>query len=178
MMATAVTRGVTTAVRSDADEALTALYMQHYASLVRLAALLLDDRGLSEEVVQDSYIKMHGAWHRIEDPEKALAYLRQTVVNLARSRMRRRMVALKHAPKPMPDGPSAEYGAMAGVERAEVMAGLRKLPARQREAVVLRYYGDLSEKEIAIAMGCSSGAVKSHIHRGMAALAKSLEALA
>jgi RNA polymerase sigma-70 factor (sigma-E family) len=178
MTTAALKRGAGSPVRTDADEALTALYLKHYTSLVRLAALLLDDRGLSEEVVQDAYIKMHGAWHRLDDPERALAYLRQTVVNLARSRMRRRLVAIKHAPKPMPDAPSAEHGAMAGVERAEVMAGLRSLPPRQREAIVLRYYGDLSETEIATAMGCSNGAVKSHIHRGMSALAKSLEALA
>ncbi|MEO6715080.1 MAG: SigE family RNA polymerase sigma factor [Mycobacteriales bacterium] len=178
MTVAALRRGSTTIVRSDADEALTALYLQHYTSLLRLAGLLLDDRGASEEVVQDAYIKMHGAWQRIDDPESALAYLRQTVVNLARSRMRRRLVAIKHAPKPMPHGPSAEYGAIAGAERAEVIAQLRKLPKRQREAIVLRYYGDLSENEIAAAMGCSNGAVKTHVHRGMAALAKSLEALA
>jgi RNA polymerase sigma-70 factor (sigma-E family) len=177
MTTAALKRGAGSPVRTDADEALAALYLRHYPSLVRLAALLLDDRGLSEEVAQDAYIKMHGAWHRLDDPDRALAYLRQTVVNLARSRMRRRLVAIKHAPKPMPDAPSAEYGALAGVERAEVIRGLRSLPPRQREAIVLRYYGDLSETEIASAMGCSNGAVKSHIHRGMAALAKSLEAL-
>lgn len=165
-------------MRADADDALTALYVKHYTTLVRLAALLLDDRGASEEVVQDAYVKMHAAWRRIDDTDRALAYLRQTVVNLARSRMRRRLLVIKHAPKPMPDAPSAEYAAMAGVERAEVLAGLRALPARQREAVVLRYYGDLSQAQIAAAMGCSVGAVKSHVHRGMAALAKSLEALA
>lgn len=178
MTATALTRGAGPHVRSDADEALTALYLQHYTSLLRLAALLLDDRGLSEEVVQDAYIKVHAAWHRLDNSERALAYLRQTVVNLARSRLRRRLVARKHAPKPMPNAPSAEYSAMAALERAEVVAKLRKLPARQREAIVLRYYGDLSEAQIAAAMGCSNGSVKSHIHRGMAALATSLEALA
>lgn len=165
-------------MRSDADEALTALYVQHYGSLLRLAALLLDDREASAEVVQDAYIKMHAAWRRIDDPDRALAYLRQTVVNLSRSRLRRRLVARKHAPKPMPDAASAEYAALAGLERQQVVASLRRLPPRQREALVLRYYGELSETEIAEAMGCSNGAVKSHIHRGMAALAKSLEALA
>ena len=78
---------------------LTALYVKHYTTLVRLAALLLDDRGASEEVVQDAYVKMHAAWRRIDDTDRALAYLRQTVVNLARSRMRRRLMVIKHAPK-------------------------------------------------------------------------------
>jgi DNA-directed RNA polymerase specialized sigma24 family protein len=99
---------VRSAVARDADAALTALYSEHYRSLVRLAALLLDDVGLCEEVVQDAYIRVHRAWGRLQDRDKALAYLRQTVVNLARSTLRRRLVALKHAPKPMPDAASAE----------------------------------------------------------------------
>ncbi|MCA1823624.1 MAG: SigE family RNA polymerase sigma factor [Frankia sp.] len=157
------------------DSALSALYAAHYRSLVRLAALLLDDTGTSEEVVQDAYIRMHLAWRRIRDEDKALAYLRTTVVNLARSRMRRRLVARKHAPRPMPDAPSAEYGAEQQAERAAVVAALRRLPARQREALVLRYYGDLSESEIATAMGVSNGAVKSYAHRGLAAMTTMLE---
>ena len=160
------------------DVPLVELYRTHYRSLVRLAALLLDDVGTSEEVVQDAYIRMHGAWGRIKDPEKALPYLRTTVVNLSRSRMRHRQVAEKHAPRPMPDAPSAEYGAITLAERDAVVAGLRALPAKQREALVLRFYGDLSEAEIAAAMGVSQGAVKSHLHRGKAALGRALEAQA
>jgi RNA polymerase sigma-70 factor (sigma-E family) len=162
--------------RLDADSALTALYTSHYRQLVRLAALLLDDLGVSEEVVQDAYVKMHGSWHRIRDPEAAIGYLRTTVVNLARSRLRRRMVAQKHAPKPMPDAPSAEHGALELLERDRVIQALRRLPGRQRECLVLRYYGDLSEVQIAETMGISPGAVKSHASRGMAALRASLEA--
>ena len=156
--------------QADADTALVELYRAHYRSLVRLAALLLDDRESSEEVVQDAYVRVHSTWWRLRDPDKALAYLRQSVVNGSRSRMRRRQVARKHAPKPMPDAPSAEYGAMAEVERSAVITALRALPPRQREAVVLRYYGDLSESEIARAMGISNGAVKSAVSRGLAAL--------
>jgi RNA polymerase sigma-70 factor (sigma-E family) len=154
----------------DADEALTALYTAHYRKLVRIAALLLDDIGTSEEVVQDAYVKMHGAWSRIRDPQAAEAYLRTTVANLARSRMRRRQVAQKHAPKPMPDAPSAEHGAMEALERDRVIEALQSLPSRQRECLVLRYYADLSEAQIAETMGISPGAVKSHASRGMAAL--------
>jgi len=157
------------------DDALVDLYRAHYRSLVRLAALLLDDVGTSEEVVQDAYIRMHGAWRRIKDPDKALPYLRTTVVNLSRSRMRHRQVAERHAPRPMPDAPSAEYGAISLAERDAVIEALRALPDKQREALVLRFYGDLSEAEIAQAMGVSQGAVKSHLHRGKAALARHLE---
>ncbi|HEX5494047.1 MAG TPA: SigE family RNA polymerase sigma factor [Mycobacteriales bacterium] len=159
----------------DADQALTALYTAHYRKLVRIAALLLDDIGVSEEVVQDAYVKMHGAWNRIRDPQAAEAYLRTTVANLARSRMRRRLVAQKHAPKPMPDAPSAEHGAMESLERDRVVAALGTLPARQRECLVLRYYADMSEAQIAETMRISPGAVKSHASRGMAALRARLE---
>jgi RNA polymerase sigma-70 factor (sigma-E family) len=161
--------------RLDADAAVTALYTAHYRSLVRLAALLLDDVGASEEVVQDAYVKMHGAWRRIREPEAAVGYLRTTVVNLARSRLRHRQVAQRHAPKPLPDAPSAEYGALEQLERDRLVRALRTLPTRQRECLVLRYYADLSEAQIAAAMGISAGAVKSHASRGMAALRTALD---
>ncbi len=159
----------------DADTAVTELYVAHYRSLVRLAVLLVDDLGTAEEVVQDAYVRMHGAWRRIREPEAAVGYLRTTVLNLARSKLRRRQVARRHAPKPMPDAPSAEYGALERLEHDRVVAALRTLPGRQRECLVLRYYGDLSEAQIAEAMGISPGAVKSHASRGMAALRAALE---
>ncbi|MDQ6873594.1 MAG: SigE family RNA polymerase sigma factor [Actinomycetota bacterium] len=159
----------------DADSALTALYTAHYRRLVRLAALLLDDLSTSEEVVQDAYVKMHAAWRRLRDPQAAEAYLRATVVNLARSRMRHRQVVERHPPKAMPDAASAEHGAMEAIERAAVLSALRDLPMRQRECLVLRYYEDLSEAQIAEAMGISAGAVKSHASRGLAAVRKVLE---
>jgi RNA polymerase sigma-70 factor (sigma-E family) len=159
----------------DADEAVTALYAAHYRSLVRLSALLLRDVGAAEEVVQDSFVAMHGAWRRLHDPDRALAYLRQSVVNRSRSALRRRRTAERHQPRPEPDAASAEHGAMTLLEHAEVMAALRRLPERQREALVLRYYADLSEAQIADAMKISRGAVKSHTSRGMAALRSTLE---
>jgi RNA polymerase sigma-70 factor (sigma-E family) len=162
--------------RLDADAAVTALYTAHYRSLVRLAALLLDDVGASEEVVQDAYVKMHGAWGRIREPQAAVGYLRTTVVNLARSRLRHRQVVRRHAPAPLPDAPSAEQGALDRLEHDRVVVALRGLPDRQRECLVLRYYADLSEAEIAAVMGISPGAVKSHASRGMAALRTALEA--
>lgn len=158
----------------DANEALTTLYTTQYRKLVRIAALLLDDISLSEEVVQDAYIKMHGAWRSIREPKAAEGYLRTTVINLARSRLRRRQVAEKHAPKPMPDAPSAEHGALELLDRDRVIQALHQLPPRQRECLVLRYYADLSESQIAEAMGVTPGAVKSHASRGLAALRATL----
>ena len=159
----------------DAEQAVTAMYSTHYRSLVRLAALLVRDVATAEEVVQDSFIAMHGAWRRLRDNDKALSYLRQSVVNRSRSVLRHRVVVNRNAPKPAPDMPSAEQGALSQVQRRAVVTALRSLPPRQREALVLRYYGDLSEAQIASAMGISRGAVKSHTARAMASLRKVLE---
>jgi RNA polymerase sigma-70 factor (sigma-E family) len=159
----------------NADLAVIELYSMHYTALVRLAAMLVRDTPTAEEVVQDAFVAMHDGWERLRETEKALAYMRQAVVNRSRSVLRHRMVVEKNLQKPPPDMPSAEHGALALVERSAVIAALRDLPERQREAIVLRYYADLSEAEIAAAMKISRGAVKSHTSRGMAALRAALE---
>jgi RNA polymerase sigma-70 factor (sigma-E family) len=158
-----------------ADEAVTALYRAQYKQLVRLAAFIVGDISTAEEVVQDAFVAMHGAWRRLRDTDNALFYLRRAVVNRARSVLRHRAVIDKHAPKPSPDAPSAEHEAMNLLERSAVIAALRALPTRQREALVLRYYADLSEAQIASAMGISKGAVKSHSSLGRSALRAYLE---
>jgi RNA polymerase sigma-70 factor (sigma-E family) len=161
-----------------ADEAVTRLFGAHYRTLVRLAVLLCADRGGAEELVQDAFVRLHQHWGRLRDPYKALGYLRTSVVNGVRSAQRRRGVALRYLLRqpPLPDAPSAEAGALGALRHAEVVAALRRLPVRQREALVLRYYLDLSEAEIAEVMGISRGAVKSHAARGIAALRGTLEA--
>ena len=166
--------------KQDADEALVALYTAHYRSMVRIAALLLHDTAAAEDVVQDAYVAMHGSWRGLRDPDKALAYLRQAVVNRSRSRLRHLKVADRHAPPLLPaeattGTSSAETAAMSTLDREHVMRALRSLPQRQREVLVLRYYADLSEAQIADAMGISTGAVKSHASRGAAALRQTLE---
>lgn len=160
---------------TDADQAIIALYGAHYRPLVRLAALLVHDIATAEEVVQDSFVALHAGMHRLRDSEKTLPYLRAAVVNRSRSVLRHRMVVDRNAPKPVPDMPSAEHGALTLLERSSVVAALRSLPDRQREVVVLRFYGDLSEAQIAAAMGITRGAVKSHTSRAMTALRSVLE---
>jgi RNA polymerase sigma-70 factor (sigma-E family) len=159
----------------DADAAITELYGLHYRSLVRLATLLVHDIATAEEVVQDSFVALHAGLHRLRDSEKTLSYLRTAVVNRSRSVLRHRVVVDRNAPKPPPDMPSAEHGALTLIERSSVVAALRSLPERQREVVVLRFYGDLSEAQIAAAMGITRGAVKSHTSRAMSALRSVLE---
>ena len=154
----------------DADRAVAALYRTHYRSLVRLAALLLRDVSAAEDVVQDSFVAMHGSWRRLTDSGEALSYLRQSVVNRSRSVLRHRMVADRNVPKPAPDMPGGEQEYISQLERSALISALRALPARQREVLVLRYFGDLSEAQIAAAMGISRGAVKSHTARAMSSL--------
>lgn len=167
------------AIRWTADEAVTRLFAAHYRPLVRLASLLLGDVGAAEEVAQDAYVALHEKWRQLHDPDKALAYLRATVVNRSRSALRRRRVAATYlanaAYARTADAPSAESSALDRLAHDEVMAAIATLPPRQREALVLRYYADLSEAEIAAAMDCSRGAVKSHASRGMSALRTRLE---
>jgi RNA polymerase sigma-70 factor (sigma-E family) len=159
----------------DASEVVTEIYRAHYNQLVRLAVMLVHDVQTAEEVVQDAFESMHQAWRRLRDTEKALSYLRQAIVNKSRSVLRHRKVVEMHAPKPAPDEQSAEHAALTLIERSAVTSALRTLPVRQREAIVLRYYGDFCEADIAKAMGISRGAVKSHTARAMAALKSVLE---
>lgn len=159
----------------DAAEAVTELYTTHYNQLVRIAVVLVHDVQTAEEVVQEAFESMHLAWRRLRNKEKALAYLKQTIVNRSRSVLRHRRVVEMHAPKPAPDEQSAEHAALTLIERSAVTSALRALPARQREAIVLRYYGGFSEADIAKAMGISKGAVKSHTARAMAALKVALD---
>jgi RNA polymerase sigma-70 factor (sigma-E family) len=158
-----------------ADDTLTAIYLGEYWSLVRLAVLLVHDLPTAEDVVQDTFIATQSNWPRLRDREKAPAYLRCSVVNRSLSVLRHRAVVDKHAPRPLPDEPSAETEAITALERSAVIDALRGLPERQREALVLRYYADLSEADIAEAMGISKGAVKTHATRGIAALKSALE---
>jgi RNA polymerase sigma-70 factor (sigma-E family) len=153
----------------DADSALEELYAGHYAALVRLGVLLLRDQGLAEDVVQDSFVAVHRRWDRV-DPDKVPAYLRQTVVNRSRSALRRRTVAARHRPEPLPPAAPADDALLRTERRTTVLDALATLPVRQREVLALRYYLDLSEAEIAGTLGISRGAVKSHASRGAAAL--------
>jgi len=154
------------------------LYRAHYRSLVRLASLLVRDASTAEEVVQDSFVALQAAWWRIRDANKAFAYLRQAVINRSRAVLRRRAVADRYAPKSSPDVPSAEQGAMPQLECSAVISALRALPRRQCEALVLRYYGDLSVAQVAAAMGISQGAVKTHNSRALSSLRSALESQA
>ena len=148
-----------------ADRAVTVLYQSHYVALVREATLLVGDFATAEDVVQDSFIALHRAWWRVRDTSSALFYLRRSVINKSRSVLRRRAVADRHPLLPEPALPSAEDSALAVAQLSAVRAALRALPVRQREVLVLRYYADLPETQIAAVMGISRGSVKAHAAR-------------
>ncbi|MFG2960428.1 SigE family RNA polymerase sigma factor [Streptomyces sp. NPDC048291] len=157
---------------------LTETYRAHYRSLLGLAALLLDDTASCEDVVQEAFIRVHSARKRVRDPEKTLAYLRQTVVNLSRSALRRRILGLKLLSKPMPDAASAEEGAYDQLERRDLIKAMKGLQRRQREVLVLRYFADMTEAQVAETLGISLGSVKAYGSRGIAALRVAMESAA
>ena len=158
-----------------ARQQVTALYQEHALALVKLAVLMTGDQASAEDVVQDAFLALYRRWPSLHDTGKAVSYLRSSVLNGCRSvhrvRFRRQAVPL--------DLPghvdSAEAEAMLGEAHREVLAALRRLPPRQRECVVLRYYLDMTEDQAAQAMGVSRGTVKSATSRGLAALARLLK---
>ncbi|MEK2476192.1 SigE family RNA polymerase sigma factor [Streptomyces noursei] len=155
---------------------LTELYHAHRLNMVRLAVLLVDDRATAEDVVQDAFAalyKRHG--EQLGEVDNALAYLRTAVVNAARSVLRRRRTARDYTPPHEAAAPSAEERVVLNEEHREVFAALGGLTARRREVLVLRYWGDLTEAQIAATLGISRGAVKSLASRALDALEKILE---
>jgi RNA polymerase sigma-70 factor (sigma-E family) len=152
------------------DAVLERVYDEHHGRLVRLAYLLLGDTGRAEDVVQDSFVAVYRRLDRLEGADLP-AYLRQTVVNRARSALRHLAVVRRHEQESVAAPyPGADHDALATERRGQVVDALSRLPRRQREVVVLRYYLDLSEKDTARTLGISQGAVKSHASRGTARL--------
>ena len=165
-----------TALPRDADDAIRALFYAHHARLVGYARLLVDDLGTAEDVVQEAFVSLHRHWGSLRDRNAALPYLRAAVANGARSQIRRLQVARTRSAAFVADAPSAESTAVVHEDHREVLAGLAALPLRQRQVLVLRYYLDLTEAEIASTLDISRGSVKAHASRALAALTSRLEA--
>ena len=161
---------------SDRHSAVTALFRTHHARLVGLARLLVDDLATAEDVVQDAFAGLYRQWPWMRNPDAAVSYLNATVANGARSTLRHRRVVRRTKTETPPDVPSAESSVIRHEQANAVLAALRTLPARQREVLVLRYYLDQSEAEIASTLSISRGSVKQHASRGIATLGARLEA--
>jgi RNA polymerase sigma-70 factor (sigma-E family) len=160
----------------DRESAVVSLFASHHARLVGLARLLVDDLPTAEDVVQEAFTALYQRWSRLRDPQAAGSYLQSAVLNGARSSLRRRRTVLnlvREKPVPLP---SAEQIAVGHETRREILQSLHQLPGRQREVLVLRYYLDLSEAEIAATLSISRGSVKKHASRALTALSARLEA--
>ena len=158
-----------------ARQAVTALYQAHALGLTRLAVVMLSDRAAAEDVVQEAFCGLYRRWNQLSDTDKALSYVRSSVINGCRTVLRRRL--RQRGVDPLTGdqpGESAEAVALISEEHQEVLAAMRRLPVRQREAVVLRFYLDLGEEEIAASMRVTRGTVKSTTSRALAALGKML----
>jgi RNA polymerase sigma-70 factor (sigma-E family) len=158
---------------ADAEAAVAALYDAAAVGLIRLAYLMLGDRPNAEDVVQDAFCGLYKNWDRLADHDRALAYVRSSVLNGCRSALRRRAVGRRMTTY-QPPAASAEATALGHEERREVMQAVRRLPGRQREALVLRFYLDLPDAEIARIMGLRPSSVRSATHRALKALGLSL----
>jgi RNA polymerase sigma-70 factor (sigma-E family) len=158
-----------------ADDLVVVLFRDEAARLVSLARFFVDDRTAAEDLVQEAFIRLSRSASRIRDHDRAAAYLRSIVINLARDHNRRGLVSLRHRPPAQPDEPSAEETAAAAQSRQEVVEAVRALPRRQRDCVALRYYLELPVEEIARTLGLSPNSVKTHLRRGLRALASTLE---
>jgi RNA polymerase sigma-70 factor (sigma-E family) len=163
-------------VTPDRQAAVRALYSERHAEMVRFATFLTGDVHAAEDLTQEAFVKVYDAWHRIEDPERAVAYLRATIVNLTRGRHRRQVVAeRKHQPH-LTIVASAEDDAIGRVDRDAVLAAVAALPHRQRACVVMKHWLRMTEGEIATTLELSIGSVRTHTKRGVDALQRTLGA--
>lgn len=166
-------RATAAARDDDATAAVTDLYRGHALGLMRLALMMVGDRPTAEDVVQEAFLGLYRRWAHLQDRTNALTYVRSAVLNGSRTALRRRRRPFRG--EHLPPVWSAEAAVLVDEERREVMAALHSLPARQREALVLRYFCELSEQEISEAMQISLGTVKSTTSRAMAALGRIME---
>jgi RNA polymerase sigma-70 factor (sigma-E family) len=162
---------------ADARATITVLYQVHAVGLIRLAVVMLGDRTAAEDVVQDAFAGLYRRWNHVSDKDRALGYVRTSVLNGCRTRLRARVrdQRLAAASPATLAAASAEQAVLIGEEHAAVLAALRRLPDRQREALVLRFYLDMSETEIAASMGIGRGTVKSTTSRALATLGRLIE---
>ena len=156
---------------------MTELYQAHALGMIRLAHIMLGDQQSAEDVVQEAFCGLYRRWSGLSDPANAVHYVRSSVLNGCRSVLRRRTSsqASRALTGQQPTVISAESAVLTGEERRAIMAAVRRLPSRQREALVLRFYLDLSAEDAATTMGISPSSVRSAAHRALASLGRMLQ---
>ena len=162
--------GAAPAIALDVDAFVAGMFRAEGRSLVRLARLFVDDRNAAEDLVQEAFIRLARAAHRIEDRAKAAPYLRSIVLNLARDHNRRGLVSMRHHLPLDQHRASIEDEIALRDDQRQVLEALRELPKRQRDCLVLRYYDELGIDDIAGVLGVSRNSVKTHLTRGLARL--------
>ena len=174
-------------ITSAAEELVIRLFQQEGRSLVRLARLFVDDRDAAEDLVQEAFLRLARSSHRIIDIDRAPAYLRSIVLNLARDHNRRGLVSLRHHSTsvgqtgigqretvdsaPTPSTPDL---LVQSEDHRLVIEAVRGLPVRQRDCITLRYFEELGIEAIAATLSLSPNSVKTHLQRGLAGLERSL----
>lgn len=158
------------------EAALVELYRDYAKELVEMLWVFVGDKATAEDIVQEAFLRLQRAWPRLDHTRPVATYLRTTAFNLARSGFRRRLVVLRHRPSAPAHAASAEAGVILREDQREVAEALRSLSARQRECVLLRYWADLADRDIAATLGLSPNSVKTHLRRGLAALEQRLGA--
>lgn len=151
-----------------------AVYHAQRLTMVRLAAFLVGDLQAAEDVAQDAFTGLHSNWHRLRDEQAVVGYLRRAVVNRARSLLRRRRTARAYVWPVAAAEPGADSTVVAAEEQQRLRHAVAGLPRRQREVLVLRYWADLTEAEIADTLGIRAGTVKSTASRALQALEAAL----
>jgi RNA polymerase sigma factor (sigma-70 family) len=157
----------------EAEELVTRLFQTDGRSLVRLARLFVDDRDAAEDIVQEAFLRLSRHASRINSIDRAPAYLRSIVLNLARDHNRRGLVSLRHHATTGREVDVVDDAAdqlVRSEEHRRVLEAVRGLPARQRDCVTLRYFEELSIEQVASTLGVSVNSVKTHVRRAMATL--------
>lgn len=169
-------------ITSAAEELVVKLFQQEGRSLVRLARLFVDDRDAAEDLVQEAFLRLARSAHRINDIDRAPAYLRSIVLNLARDHNRRGLVSLRHHSTSIGQHEATNRSTTASApdqlvqseDHRMVIEAVRSLPVRQRDCITLRYFEELGIDAIATTLGLSPNSVKTHLQRGLAGLERSL----
>lgn len=166
--------GELSAVQSRGEQ-VTALFDAHWLAMVRLALVSVGDRASAEDVAAEAFAQLLRRWDSLKDKANAVRYLRSSILNRSRSLLRRRGVARRYVPPHEPPRGSAECEVVLSEERRAVLQALITLPERRRQVLILRFYLNLPDAEIAKTLGVSEGAVRTHASRGLASLGRILK---
>ena len=177
LLAVAAARLQGESISASAEELVVRLFELEGRSLVRLARLFVDDREAAEDIVQEAFLRLARHAARIDDVDRAPAYLRSIVLNLARDHNRRGLVSLRHHATSGREIDVADHAAdelVRSEDHGRVLEAVRRLPPRQRDCITLRYFEECSIERIADTLGVSANSVKTHLKRAMASLDRTL----